>query len=149
MNADRVENNLAGGHGDHEDDRGVNAQHAAPSDAALPGVSEAVSPANSATFPIGSIVVKSVAKSLLTLDQERGHVLEKAYTFALCERQIRVNVFSLLSSFPILAGHACGLLGHILGGRPDLPDQIAAFIPARLGEQVGTGARQERERCLP
>ena len=37
VNADRVENDLAGGHGDHEDDSGVNAQRAAPSDAGLPG----------------------------------------------------------------------------------------------------------------
>jgi len=66
VNADRGENDLAGDHGDHKDDRGVNAstqRRPMP----LCRVSEAVNPANNATFPIGSIVVQMVAKSLLIL----------------------------------------------------------------------------------
>ena len=82
VNADRVENDLADGHGDHEDDSGVNAQRAAPSDVALSGVSEAVSPAKNATFPIGSIVVQSVAKSLLIL-------ISSGDIFSVCGNHLR------------------------------------------------------------
>ena len=59
-------NDLAGDHGHHEDDSGVNAStQRRPCRSAR--LSEAVSPAKSASVAIGLIVVKSVAKSLLIL----------------------------------------------------------------------------------
>ena len=66
MNADRVENDLPGSHGDHEDNSGINEARSAVRCRSA-RVSAAVSPANNATFPMGSIVVQRVAKSLLIL----------------------------------------------------------------------------------
>ena len=66
MGNERVSTDLADGPGDHEDDSGVNRSSSAVRRRSA-RVSEAVSAANNATFPIGSIVVQSVAKSLLIL----------------------------------------------------------------------------------
>src|SRR5207249_5692825 len=92
VNTDRVENDLASSHSDHDDDRGVNAstQRVQCRSARL---SEAVSPAKSARVAIGLIVVKSVAKSLLILIRS-GDIVPTFY-FILLTSSFRGCILSL------------------------------------------------------